>query len=345
MTINKLSIINEIRSNIFLSDGTNVQSRSSEIVINGFDIGFSFDITGIQVKEAENIRNQVVAKIQDNTGFRRVSVVLTSGRKTPTPLNSQDASNEKLNEKFSEKPKIQIEGVDNILLIASGKGGVGKSMIAALLAHKLKKEGKAVGIVDADIYGPSIPHLFSLAGKPELDDNRMVPLQNYGIVVNSIGFLTDPSASISWRGPMVSKAVYQLLSLTRWGKLDYLIIDTPPGTGDIHLSILQNYIIDQVIMVTTPQKIAEIDVSRAVNLYRKFDVPITGVIENMSYYLDHRGEKIKIFGGEGGEQIAKTHNVPLLAQVPINSALCLACDRGGDLGEFTHLLDAIKLSQ
>ncbi|MCF8494271.1 MAG: P-loop NTPase [Rickettsiaceae bacterium] len=330
MTIIKSDRIKEIRSNLLLSDGSTVQSRASEIIVNGLNIGFSLDITGIELAEAESIRDQTIKKIQEATDFEKINIVLTSTRKsqnTPT-----------------EKPKIQIEGVGKILLIASGKGGVGKSTIAALLAHKLKNDGKKVGVVDADIYGPSIPHLFSLKGKPELDNNKMVPLENYGIVVNSIGFLTEPSASISWRGPMASKAIYQLLSLTKWGSLDYLIIDSPPGTGDIHLSILQNYIIDQVIMVTTPQKISEIDVSRAVSLYKKFHVPIWGVIENMSYYtLPQTGEKIEIFTGNGGNKISFEHKLELLTKLPIDSKLSIACDAGDDLSEFSYLLDAAKL--
>ncbi|MEA0970118.1 NUBPL iron-transfer P-loop NTPase [Candidatus Megaera venefica] len=330
MTITKSNRINEIRANLLLSDGTTVQSRSSDIIVNGSNVGFSLDISGIELAEAESIRAQIIKAIQETTDFEKISVVLTSTRK------NQSASN--------EKAKIQIEGVGKVLLVASGKGGVGKSMIASLLAHKLKADGKKVGIVDADIYGPSIPHLFSLKGKPELDDNKMVPLENYGIVVNSIGFLTEPSASISWRGPMVSKAIYQLLSLTNWGKLDYLIIDSPPGTGDIHLSILQNYIIDQVIMVTTPQKISEIDVSRAVSLYKKFNVPILGVIENMSYYvIPKTGESISIFTGDGGNKIASDHNLDLLTKLPIDPRISIACDAGADLSQFSYLLDTIKL--
>jgi len=330
MTITKSNRINEIRTNLLLSDGTTVQSRSSDIIVNGSNVGFSLDISGIELAEAESIRAQIIKAIQEATDFKKISVVLTSTRK------NQNTSN--------EKAKIQIEGVGKIFLVASGKGGVGKSMIASLLAHKLKADGKKVGIVDADIYGPSIPHLFSLKGKPELDDNKMVPLENYGIVVNSIGFLTEPSASISWRGPMVSKAIYQLLSLTNWGKLDYLIIDSPPGTGDIHLSILQNYIIDQVIMVTTPQKISEIDVSRAVSLYKKFNVPILGVIENMSYYvIPKTGESISIFTGDGGSKIASDHNLDLLTKLPIDPRISIACDAGADLSQFSYLLDTIKL--
>lgn len=330
MTITKSNRINEIRANLLFSDGTTVQSRSSEIIINGSSVGFSLDITSIEIPEAEYIREQLIKTIQQTTDFTKVSIVLTSTRKNQT--------------QSLEKPKIQIEGVAKTLLVASGKGGVGKSMIASLLAHKLKTDGKKVGIVDADIYGPSIPHLFSLAKKPELKNNKMVPLENYGIVVNSIGFLTEPSASISWRGPMVSKAIYQLLSLTNWDKLDYLIIDSPPGTGDIHLSILQNYIIDQVIMVTTPQRMSEIDVSRATNLYKKFHVPILGIIENMSYYITPQtGKRISIFAGDGGDKIASDHHLALLAKLPLDPNLSIACDKGSDLSKFSYMLDSIKL--
>ena len=170
----------------------------------------------------------------------------------------------------------------------------------------------------------------------------MIPLQNHGVFVNSIAFLTKPSASISWRGPMVSKALYQLLSLTKWGELDYLIIDTPPGTGDIHLSLLQNYFIDKVLMVTTPQQVSELDVRRAIDLYKKFNIPIDGIIENMSYYLDSITDKeIKIFSGNSGAKIAKDHDVPLLARIPIVSGLSADSDIGKSLKSYFALIDGV----
>ena len=256
MTNIKDDIIQSILSKFRFSDGASLASKASELVIKNSNIGFSVDITGIQAEEAESIRLEVQQKIESLEGVGKVSIVLTSNR---AAAKTKD-----------EKPKLHIDGVSKVILVAAGKGGVGKSTISALLAHKLKADGHKVGIIDADIYGPSIPHMFGLAGKPELDGNKMIPLQNYGISVNSIGFLTAPDASVSWRGPMTSKALYQLLSLTQWGDLDYLIIDTPPGTGDIHLSLLQNYLIDKVLMVTTPQQISKLDVSRAIDLYKKF---------------------------------------------------------------------------
>ena len=322
--------IKNILAKIVFSDGSSALSRSSDIVINDNNIGFSLDITGIEHSEAESTREATIRQLEVIKDIDRISIVLTSNR--PAQKSGKPA-----------KSRIHIEGVDKIILVAAGKGGVGKSVISALLAHKLTFEGKKVGIIDADIYGPSIPHIFKLQEKPELDNNKMIPLQNYGIFVNSIGFLTAPSASISWRGPMISKALYQLLSLTKWEALDYLIVDTPPGTGDIHLSLLQNYFVDKVLMVTTPQKIAELDVSRAINLYNKFNVPITGIIENMSYYSDPAtGEKIKLFSGASGNTISKKHNIPLLAQIPIHPELSAACDTGQDLKAYSYLLKMVE---
>lgn len=323
MTSPNVDRIKSLTDKLLFSDGSSVNSRSSDIVINKNKLGFSIDISGVGLDEAEKIRTLTINEIKEREGFEKISIVLTSMRAS----------------KKDEKPKLHIEGVKEIIVVAAGKGGVGKSTISALLAHKLKNEGKKVGIIDADIYGPSIPNLFSLNGKPELENSKMLPLENYGIYINSIGFLTAPSASVSWRGPMTSKALYQLLSLTKWTDLDYLIIDTPPGTGDIHLSLLQNYIIDKVIMVSTPQKIAEIDVSRAINLYKKFNVPIAGIIENMSYFIDPTSsKKIKIFAGDSSSKISQEHNIPILAKIAITPKLSVACDSGCDLQEFIQLL-------
>ncbi|RTK93340.1 MAG: sodium:proton antiporter [Rickettsiales bacterium] len=329
MTNIQQDIIYNITGNIFFSDNSSVKSRSSNVILNGKNLGFSIDITNIDMTEAEKVRTQVIQKINEQNTYDKVNIVLTSNRA-------------KASENKPQTPKIHIEGVKNIILVASGKGGVGKSTIAALLAYKLQSLGKKIGIVDADIYGPSIPSIFAINELPQIDDKRMVPLQSHGILLNSIGFISAPDSSISWRGPMASKALYQLLSLTKWENLDYLIIDSPPGTGDVHLSLLQNYIIDHVIMVTTPQKVSADDVTRAINLYRKFEVPILGIIENMSYYHDTKtNEKIKIFSGNSGQKISDNFNLPFITQVPISSNLSDACDEGRNLNEFTYLLNEI----
>ena len=324
--------IKKLLSNLAFSDNSTVESRSSNIIKKGNNIGFSLDITGISLKEAESLQEIVIKEIKKISETQKVNIVLTS-------------SNTHKKEQKNEKTKIHIENVKKLILIAAGKGGVGKSTISALLAHKLTTDGNKVGIIDADIYGPSIPNIFALKGKPKLEDSKMIPLKNYGIAINSIGFLTEPGASVTWRGPMISKALYQLLSLTKWDNLDYLIVDTPPGTGDIHLSLLQNYKIDKIYMVTTPQKVAEIDVSRAINLYKKFNIKVAGIIENMSAYNDpFTGNQIKLFSGNAGRQLSSEHNIPLLAQIPIMPELSSACDQGLSLTPYTtKLFDKINL--
>lgn len=323
--------IKKLLSNLVFSDNSTVKSRSSDIIKKGSNIGFSLDISDITLEEANSLRDITVKELKKLTNFEKVSIVLTSNNNTQK-------------EQKNEKTKIHIDNVKKLILIAAGKGGVGKSTISALLAHKLTADGKKVGIIDADIYGPSIPNIFALKGKPKLEDSKMIPLKNYGIAINSIGFLTEPGISVTWRGPMISKALYQLLSLTKWDNLDYLIVDTPPGTGDIHLSLLQNYRIDKTYMVTTPQKVAEIDVSRAINLYKKFNIKVAGIIENMSTYTDSStGKPINLFSGNAGKQLAAEHNIPLLAQIPITPELSLACDKGLALNSYSQLIKDVNL--
>ena len=327
-TINKTKIA-DILENIWLSDASNLKSRSSTPIIKGNNLAFTIDISGITLDESETKKKEAIALIMNKFSEIHVNIVLTSQRVHKLANNKQ-------------KAKIHIEGVKKIIIVTAGKGGVGKSTIASLLAHNLKNRSMKIGILDADIYGPSIPQIFAINNKPKLDNNKMIPLKSHGIELNSIGFITEPSASISWRGPMISKALYQLLSLTKWQNLDCLIIDMPPGTGDIHLSLLENYQIDSALIVTTPQKISEIDVARSINLYKKFNVDIAGIVENMSFYINNKtNEKLSIFAGNSGKQIAKNYDLKLLAKLPIISELSSACDNGEDLSKFTHLMDNV----
>lgn len=322
------SIKSEIEAkiaHITFSDNSNLLERSSEIIVKGSDVGFSVEISGVNLVEAEKIRDIAISKLKQIKNIEKISIILTA--------STDHSASKKVNS------KIILDNIDKIILIAAGKGGVGKSTISALIAQKLSYQGKKVGLLDADIYGPSIPNIFGTSGKPKVQDKRMIPLESHGVKINSIGFITAPEASISWRGPMTSKALYQLMSLTKWGKLDYLIIDTPPGTGDIHLSLLQNYAVAGVIMVTTPQRISAIDVTRAINLYKKFSIPIIGIVENMSYYMDCDGQKIHIFSGNSGSKISQTNHLPLLGRIPLSSELSEACDEGKRLDEHFHLID------
>ena len=313
-------------ANICFSDNSKVGDRVSEIIVKGKEAGFALDIKGITLEEANEVRNHLIGELEKIPSLERINIVLTS-------------SERKHEQKQKSDSKIVLDNIKKVIVIAAGKGGVGKSTIAALLAQKLAGQGKKVGLLDADIYGPSIPSIFNLRGKPELINKRMIPLYNYNVKVNSIGFITDPLSSISWRGPMTSKALYQLISLTDWGQLDYLIIDMPPGTGDIHLSLLQNYVIDGVIMITTPQKISAIDVQRAVNLYRKFNVPIIGIIENMSGYFSPNSKKITIFSGNSGKRIANEQDLTFLSKISLIPELSELCDEGLPLGKYFDLLD------
>ncbi|MDD2280691.1 MAG: Mrp/NBP35 family ATP-binding protein, partial [Bacteroidales bacterium] len=210
--------------------------------------------------------------------------------------------------------KTALPNIKNIIIVASGKGGVGKSTVAAGLAVSLALEGYSTGFLDADIYGPSAPALFNLMCElPDVElidgKNYVTPFTNYGVKVMSIGFFIDPNEAVIWRGPRASSGLTQLLKDTNWGELDYLIIDTPPGTGDVHITLLQNFSPTGVIVVTTPQEMALSDVKKAIKMYsdKQIGIPIIGVVENMSWFtpVNHPDEKYYIFGNGGGERLAK----------------------------------------
>lgn len=233
-----------------------------------------------------------------------------------------------------QHPERVIAGVKNIIAVSSGKGGVGKSTVALNLVLALKQEGAKVGILDADIYGPSIPMMLGcVEEKPSTpDDKKMYPVQRYGVVANSIGFLVNAQDATVWRGPMASKVLQQLLLETLWGDLDYLIVDLPPGTGDIQLTLAQQVPTTAAVVVTTPQNIALADAIKGVRMFQKVAVPVLGVIENMSYFqCPSCGHKTDIFGQGGGEDLATDHGLPLLAQLPLDASMRQSADQGQPL--------------
>ncbi|MCL4106253.1 UNVERIFIED_CONTAM: hypothetical protein GTU68_061095 [Idotea baltica] len=219
-----------------------------------------------------------------------------------------------------------LSKVKNIIAVVSGKGGVGKSTIAANLAVSLAKTGAKVALCDGDIYGPSIPIMFGLEGESPFvrkvgDKDMMIPFEKYGVKLNSIGFLVPAEQAIVWRGPMASKAMQQLIFDTDWDEIDYLVLDMPPGTGDLHLTIVQRLSVTGVVVVTTPQKVALADARKGAEMFRapQINVPILGIVENMAYFTpeDMPDKKYFIFGQDGGSAMAKELGVPLLGQVPI----------------------------
>ncbi|KAA5827935.1 Mrp/NBP35 family ATP-binding protein [Algibacter amylolyticus] len=256
----------------------------------------------------------------------------------------------------AEKPKANvikgkpIPGIQNIVAVASGKGGVGKSTVTANLAVTLAKMGFKVGVLDADIYGPSIPIMFDVANEKPLavtieGKSKMKPVENYGVKVLSIGFFTKPDQAVVWRGPMAAKALNQMIFDAHWGELDFLLLDLPPGTGDIHLSIMQSLPITGAVVVSTPQNVALADAKKGVAMFQQesINVPVLGIIENMAYFTPAElpDNKYFIFGKEGAKHLAEDLNVPFLGELPLVQSIREA----GDVGRPAALQTATPLEQ
>ena len=233
--------------------------------------------------------------------------------------------------------KLVLPGVRNIIAVVSGKGGVGKSTVAANLALAFAKGGASVGLMDADIYGPSVPMMFGVRGeRPMMKDvngkGMIVPLERYGIKLMSIGLLVDEKSAVVWRGPMVSSAIRQFVTDVDWGELDYLVIDMPPGTGDIHLTLMQTVPVTGVVIVTTPQNVALADAKKGIAMFSQaqINVPIIGLVENMSYFIPDElpNNKYYLFGKEGGKRLADEYEIPFLGQIPLVQSI----REGGDTG-------------
>lgn len=222
--------------------------------------------------------------------------------------------------------KQPIPGVKHVIAVASGKGGVGKSTVAANLALALRMSGHAVGLMDADIYGPSVPIMFGLGTvDPQVTP---FPMEKYGIRLMSMGFMVDPNQAVIWRGPKVAQAVQAFLTQIPWGNLDYLVIDLPPGTGDAQLTLSQSAPLTGAVVVTTPGEVSLIDARKGVKMFREVRVPVLGIIENMSYFVDSAGNKNAIFGVGGGEKLAAESGVPFLGELPIDPRVAECGDNG-----------------
>ena len=286
------------------------------IVIDNGHVSFDVELTTPACPMKDMIRNACVNAVQH----------LVDKSLTVTPNMTSKVTTSRTEEKV-------LPGVRNIIAIASGKGGVGKSTVAVNLARALVATGAKVGLMDADIYGPSIPTMMGLKGqRPGAEDHKMVPLEKDGIKVISIGFLVDDNQAIVWRGPMASSAIRQFVSDVRWGDLDYLVLDLPPGTGDIHLTIAQSIPLSGAIMVTTPQDVALADCKKALGMFNSvgINIPVLGVIENMSWFTpnDNPDKKYYLFGKGGGQKLADEFSIPLLGQIPLVEQIMHAADNG-----------------
>ena len=243
----------------------------------------------------------------------------------------------------SKKLKLPINGVKKIIAVSSAKGGVGKSTIAVNLAIALKKLNYKVGILDADIYGPSIPQMLGISEKPKSEDGKnLIPISKYGLQCMSIGFLVDQDTAMIWRGPMVISAIKTFTSSVVWDNLDYLVIDLPPGTGDALLTFSQEILIDGVVVVSTPQEIALLDANRGIKMFQKMGVNILGIIENMSSFTSGDGKEHFIFGKDGAKNMSKNLNIDLLGAIPIEIGLREGADHGDPFTEFFEDSDTAK---
>jgi len=237
-----------------------------------------------------------------------------------------------ITEHINPKKSEIFPGVKNTVAVSSGKGGVGKSTVAANLAVSMAKKGLKIGLIDADIYGPSIPLMFGINEKPKVQvvngKNKLVPIEKYGVKIMSIGFLMDTNSAVVWRGPMASSALKQFMSDVVWGELDILFFDMPPGTGDIQLTLSQTVPLTGAVIVSTPQEISLADARKGYHMFEKVKVPTLGIIENMSFYLKTDGTKEYIFGKEGGKKMSEEFNTKLLGEIPINTQIRISGDDG-----------------
>jgi ATP-binding protein involved in chromosome partitioning len=288
-----------------------------------------------------SVRDQVETVLLGLTGVDRAQVVLTAPAKPASPLAAAGGSRRSAQvgvdpraDTTSLPPATRLNGVARVIAVASGKGGVGKSTVAVNLACAMGRLGLKVGLLDADVYGPSAPRMFGLEAKPEFVDGMLEPLKAHGVLVMSIGFLVPEGSPMIWRGPMASSALRQLLREVRWdveGPLDVLIVDMPPGTGDIHLTLAQQLQVDGAVIVSTPQEVALIDARRAFAMFGKMNppVPVLGFVENMAYFPDPTtGAALEIFGRGGAQAEAEVCGAPFLGELPLDIALREGADAG-----------------
>ena len=295
----------------------------SDIAIQGSTVMFALITTPQHARTMENLRGAVEKAVLAIPGVEKAMVALTAERATgqPPQAPAQPAAR-----------GTGVPGIKHLIAVASGKGGVGKSTTAINLALALHSLGLKVAVLDADVYGPSMPKLFGLTGKPEASGaqgKKMKPMARYGVELMSIGFLVPEDTAMIWRGPMVMSALTQLLRETEWGEADVMVIDMPPGTGDVQLSLAQQTPLSGAVIVSTPQDLALIDARKGLNMFRKVNVPVIGIVENMSYFTCTKcGERHEIFGHGGAREEAQRIGVPFLGEIPLDKEVRLRSDSG-----------------
>lgn len=318
--INEAQILAALKSVTDPGRGGDIVSLGmvSGVAVKNGHVAFSIEVDPALAEAMEPVRKAAEKVVHDLAGVLSVSAVLTAQRAPQGQAKAQPA----------ERP--MLPDVKAIIAVASGKGGVGKSTTSTNLAMALSRMGLKVGLFDADVYGPSTPRMLGISGKPVSPDGQLLlPLENYGVKTMSIGFLVPEDNPIIWRGPMVVGAINQLLRDVEWGALDVLVIDMPPGTGDTQLTISQNVPLTGAVIVSTPQDIALLDARKGLNMFRQVDVPVLGIVENMSYYVCPKcGDEAHIFGHGGAKTEAARLSADFLGEIPLDIAIRETSDAG-----------------
>jgi ATP-binding protein involved in chromosome partitioning len=318
----------------------------SPIAVTDGKVFFSINVDAAEARAWESVRSQAEAAVRAIPGVTVAMIALTAERKpgaaAPPPPHRHGGGVAPV---ASHRPpqggpspmskQAEIPGIAAVIAVASGKGGVGKSTTALNLALGLRDLGLRVGLLDADIYGPSVPRLTGIRRKPELNqDKKMIPLQRFGLAIMSIGFLVEEETAMIWRGPMVMSAITQMLREVEWGTLDILVVDMPPGTGDAQLTLAQNVPLKGAIIISTPQDLSLIDARRGLAMFKKVNVPVLGIVENMSYFqCPHCGTRSDIFGHGGARHEAERLGVPFLGEIPLHMSIRTTSDSGNPVVE------------
>ena len=311
----------------------------SAIAVNDGKVFFSINVDAAEARAWEGVRAEAEAAVRAIPGVTVAMIALTAERKpgsAPPPHRHAAGVAPVSSHRPPQSPaspmskQAEIPGISAVIAVASGKGGVGKSTTALNLALGLRDLGLRVGLLDADIYGPSVPRLTGIREKPQLDDDKkMIPIMRFGLAIMSIGFLVEEDTAMIWRGPMVMSAITQMLRDVAWGTLDILVVDMPPGTGDAQLTLAQNVPLKGAVIISTPQDLSLIDARRGLAMFRKVNVPVLGIVENMSYFqCPHCGTRSDIFGHGGARHEAERLGVPFLGEIPLHMSIRATSDSG-----------------